>query len=84
VPSGRALAPERLNPPQRLRKASQTARGFNGSDRAPLHVGRCPLGQSAKADFAIFQRRFQSLRPGACRAHGAHAHELDRFTAIRR
>jgi hypothetical protein len=32
------IQPERLKSPQRLRKASQTARGFNGSEAAGVHV----------------------------------------------
>jgi hypothetical protein len=67
----RAVA-ERLKSPQRLRNASQTARGFNSLD----NIGRrCPEGRrrawhppapdpSAKADFANFQRRIHSLRRG--------------------
>ena len=60
---------ERLKPPQRLRKASQTARGFtclNGDCHVrPESRSRAwhspATDQSAQADFAIFQRRIHSL-----------------------
>jgi hypothetical protein len=54
---------ERLKPPQRPRKASQTARGFTSKTHHPARHSP-PPDQSAQADFAIFQRRIHSLRTG--------------------
>jgi hypothetical protein len=67
---GERAEAERLKPPQQLRKASQTARGFNGVT-ATSHPGAdaqvpgeaaCRLAaESAKADFVLFKRRIHSL-----------------------
>jgi hypothetical protein len=43
----RRHSPERVNSPQRQRKAPQTARGFNSKPRHP-----CGAHPSAKADIA--------------------------------
>ena len=51
-----------MNPPQQLRKASQTAWGFNCANLVPVHAGQPFAGQSAQADFVPFQRRIDSLR----------------------
>jgi hypothetical protein len=47
---GIGIRPERLKPPQRLRKAPQTARGFNGSSFALVHLDGARHEPSAKAD----------------------------------
>jgi hypothetical protein len=46
--------------PQRLRKASQTARGFNGSGPAPVHPDGVRQELSAKADIAGSEPRIHS------------------------
>jgi hypothetical protein len=62
VPDPPALWRERLKPPQRKRKAPQTARGFNSRTFAPpsLRAERFPPPeglQSAQADFVWSLRR---------------------------
>ena len=56
--------PERLKSPQRLRKASQTARGFNGVNPAPVHTDGVRQAPSAKADitFSVAANSFPYTR----------------------
>ena len=60
---GAGLAQERLKPPQRLRKAPQTARGFNCTYRW-RHSRFRRHEPSAQADIALSQPRIHSPRRG--------------------
>ena len=61
-----ALEPERLKSPQRLRKASQTARGFNGWGLTLVHLHGVRQELSAKADITGSEPRIHSPGLGRC------------------
>jgi hypothetical protein len=52
---------ERLKPPLELRKAPQTARGFNGWRAAGVHLRRVRPERSAQADITWSLPRFMPI-----------------------